>query len=145
MRNALHVLVRRSYQFTTEGAWNLSRRSQEENTVDLRIDSFCGLKLLYCRLNQPRRIWRNTRMILFWMASFWNPRLARNSGDISQSLRMPCCPRWYSSEEWSDPCGLQGMDEVLGAWSQKSDSRKSAPPKRPELSPLKRTREPGAK
>jgi hypothetical protein len=41
------ALVRRSYQFTTDGASNFSRRSREENAVDLRIDSFCGPKLLY--------------------------------------------------------------------------------------------------
>jgi len=70
MQNASHVLVRRWYQFTTDGASNFLRRSREENAVDLRIDSFCGPKLLYCRLHQPRRICRNTRMILFWMSSF---------------------------------------------------------------------------
>jgi hypothetical protein len=44
MRNALQVLVRRSYQLTMEGALNLSIRRRVENAVDLRIDSFCGPK-----------------------------------------------------------------------------------------------------
>ena len=148
MRNASHVLVRHSYQFTTDGASNFSRRSRVENAVDLRIDTFCGPKLLYCRLNQPRRVCRKTRMISCWMSSLRNPRLVRNSADISQSSG-PCWPRWYSLEELSDPCGLRGPDEGLGAWSRESNSRKSwggyAPPKRPEPSPLKRTREPGAR
>ena len=116
MRNASHVLVRRLNQFTTDGASNFLRRSRVENAVDLRIDSFCGPKLLYCRLNQPRQICQKMRMISCWVSLLRNPRLVRNSANILQSLGRPCWPRWYSSEELSDPCGRRGPDKGLGAW-----------------------------
>ena len=40
------MLTSLSYQFTTDGASNFSRRRRVEKAEDLRIDSFCGPKLL---------------------------------------------------------------------------------------------------